>query len=117
LHVTRWDAGVESRGDERVPQRVWADRLGDTGTFGDAAHGPPGAVPVPALPTMRIGLISLFVDDQDEALRFYTEVLGLRVKDNAHYKSREVPRRQQPRDDYRNARQAPARGEQRKCRS
>jgi hypothetical protein len=50
LHVTQWNSGVEGRGDERVPQRVWADRLGDTGTFGDTAHGPAGAVPVQALP-------------------------------------------------------------------
>jgi catechol 2,3-dioxygenase-like lactoylglutathione lyase family enzyme len=34
---------------------------------------------------MRIGLISLFVDDQDEAERFYAEVLGLLVKDNVAY--------------------------------
>jgi catechol 2,3-dioxygenase-like lactoylglutathione lyase family enzyme len=34
---------------------------------------------------MRIGLISVFVDDQDEAQRFYTAVLGLRVKDDAAY--------------------------------
>ena len=29
---------------------------------------------------MRIGLIGIFVDDQDRAERFYTEVLGFRVK-------------------------------------
>jgi len=29
---------------------------------------------------MRIGLTSVFVDDQDKALRFYTEVLGFRKK-------------------------------------
>jgi catechol 2,3-dioxygenase-like lactoylglutathione lyase family enzyme len=34
---------------------------------------------------MRIGLTSIFVDDQDHAQRFYTEVLGLQVKDNAPY--------------------------------
>jgi catechol 2,3-dioxygenase-like lactoylglutathione lyase family enzyme len=32
---------------------------------------------------MRIGLVSIFVDDQDQAERFYTEVLGLQVKDSA----------------------------------
>ena len=29
---------------------------------------------------MRIGLTSVFVDDQEKALRFYTEVLGFRPK-------------------------------------
>jgi len=29
---------------------------------------------------MRIGLTSIFVDDQDKALRFYTDVLGFRAK-------------------------------------
>jgi predicted enzyme related to lactoylglutathione lyase len=29
---------------------------------------------------MRIKLISIFVDDQDKALRFYTQVLGFRKK-------------------------------------
>src|SRR5215218_951636 len=35
--------------------------------------------------TMRIGLTSVFVDDQDQAERFYTEVLGLKVKTSAPY--------------------------------
>jgi predicted enzyme related to lactoylglutathione lyase len=35
--------------------------------------------------TMRIGLASIFVDDQDEAERFYTEVLGLKIKTSAPY--------------------------------
>jgi predicted enzyme related to lactoylglutathione lyase len=35
--------------------------------------------------TMRIGLAGIFVDDQDRAERFYTEVLGLQVKTNAAY--------------------------------
>jgi predicted enzyme related to lactoylglutathione lyase len=34
---------------------------------------------------MRIGLAGIFVDDQDRAERFYTEVLGLQVKTNAAY--------------------------------
>jgi catechol 2,3-dioxygenase-like lactoylglutathione lyase family enzyme len=34
---------------------------------------------------MRIALTSVYVDDQDKALRFYTQVLGLRVKDNVPY--------------------------------
>jgi hypothetical protein len=33
--------------------------------------------------TMRIGLTSIFVDDQDQAERFYTQVLGLR-EDSSH---------------------------------
>ena len=34
---------------------------------------------------MRIGLTSIFVDDQDHSERFYTEVLGLEIKTNAAY--------------------------------
>ena len=34
---------------------------------------------------MRIGLTGIFVDDQDRAERFYTEVLGFHVKTNAPY--------------------------------
>ena len=34
---------------------------------------------------MRIGLTGIFVDDQDNAERFYTQVLGLQVKTNAPY--------------------------------
>jgi Glyoxalase/Bleomycin resistance protein/Dioxygenase superfamily len=35
--------------------------------------------------SMRIGLTGIFVDDQDRAERFYTEVLGLQVKTSAAY--------------------------------
>ena len=34
---------------------------------------------------MRIGLTSIYVDDQDQAERFYTQVLGLQVKTSAAY--------------------------------
>ena len=34
---------------------------------------------------MRIGLVSIFVDDQDQAERFYTQVLGFQVKTSAPY--------------------------------
>jgi catechol 2,3-dioxygenase-like lactoylglutathione lyase family enzyme len=34
---------------------------------------------------MRIGITGIFVDDQDRAERFYTEVLGLQIKTNAPY--------------------------------
>ncbi|HEX8859981.1 MAG TPA: VOC family protein [Actinomycetes bacterium] len=34
---------------------------------------------------MRIGLTSIFVDDQDRAERFYTKILGLQVKTSAPY--------------------------------
>jgi predicted enzyme related to lactoylglutathione lyase len=34
---------------------------------------------------MRIGLTSIFVDDQDQAEQFYSEVLGLQVKTSAAY--------------------------------
>jgi catechol 2,3-dioxygenase-like lactoylglutathione lyase family enzyme len=38
---------------------------------------------------MRIGLTGIFVDDQDKAERFYTEVLGLQVKTNTPYSANE----------------------------
>ena len=34
---------------------------------------------------MRIGLVSIDVDDQDQTERFYTQVLGLQVKTSAPY--------------------------------
>jgi catechol 2,3-dioxygenase-like lactoylglutathione lyase family enzyme len=34
---------------------------------------------------MRIGLTSIYVDDQDQAEQFYTQVLGLQVKASAPY--------------------------------
>jgi catechol 2,3-dioxygenase-like lactoylglutathione lyase family enzyme len=34
---------------------------------------------------MRIGLTSIFVDDQEQAERFYTEAVGLEIKTNASY--------------------------------
>jgi catechol 2,3-dioxygenase-like lactoylglutathione lyase family enzyme len=34
---------------------------------------------------MRIGLTGIFVDDQDHAERFYTQVLGFKVKTSAPY--------------------------------
>jgi catechol 2,3-dioxygenase-like lactoylglutathione lyase family enzyme len=34
---------------------------------------------------MRIGLVGVYVDDQDRAERFYTEVLGLQVKTSGPY--------------------------------
>jgi len=46
LHVAQPDPGVQRRGDERVPQRVRTDRLGDTGAAGHPADDPPSAVPV-----------------------------------------------------------------------
>ena len=38
---------------------------------------------------MRIGLVGIFVDDQDQAERFYTEVLGLQVKTSTAYSDSE----------------------------
>jgi catechol 2,3-dioxygenase-like lactoylglutathione lyase family enzyme len=38
---------------------------------------------------MRIGLTGIFVDDQDQAERFYTEVLGFQVKTSAPYSPEE----------------------------
>jgi predicted enzyme related to lactoylglutathione lyase len=38
---------------------------------------------------MRIALTGIFVDDQDQAERFYTKVLGLQIKTNAPYSATE----------------------------
>jgi catechol 2,3-dioxygenase-like lactoylglutathione lyase family enzyme len=55
----------------------------------NAEDAAPAEEPKPPRPrkerTMRIGLTSIFVDDQDRAERFYTEVLGFRVKTSAAY--------------------------------
>jgi hypothetical protein len=40
--------GVQRGGDERVPQRVGPDRLGDSGAAGSPADDPSGAVAVQA---------------------------------------------------------------------
>ena len=48
MHVTQRHPGVERGGDECVPERVRADRLGDSGAARDLADDPPGAVPVQA---------------------------------------------------------------------
>jgi catechol 2,3-dioxygenase-like lactoylglutathione lyase family enzyme len=39
--------------------------------------------------TMRIGITGIFVHDQDQAERFYTEVLGFQIKTNAPYSDTE----------------------------
>jgi catechol 2,3-dioxygenase-like lactoylglutathione lyase family enzyme len=38
---------------------------------------------------MRIGLTAVYVDDQEKAKRFYTEVLGFQVKTDAPYSDTE----------------------------
>jgi hypothetical protein len=46
LDVAERNSGVKGGGDERVPQRVRADGLGDPGPQGNPADDPRGAVPV-----------------------------------------------------------------------
>jgi hypothetical protein len=46
LNVSQWDPGIKRGGDERMPQCVRPDGLGDPGPAGDAADDPPGAVPI-----------------------------------------------------------------------
>ena len=50
LHVAQRDPGVEGGRNERVPQGVRADLLGDPGAPGDPADDPGGAVPVQPSP-------------------------------------------------------------------
>ena len=46
LDVPERHPGVEGGGDERVPQRVRPDRLGDPGAARDSADDPRDTVPV-----------------------------------------------------------------------
>ena len=46
LDVAERDTGVERGGDERVPQGVGSDPLGDPGPASDAAHDPARGVPI-----------------------------------------------------------------------
>jgi hypothetical protein len=46
LHIPQRHAGVQRRGDKRVPQGVRPDRLADPGAAGDPADDPRSAVPV-----------------------------------------------------------------------
>ena len=46
LHIPQRDPGVQRGGDERVPQRMRADVLGDPGPAGGAADNPGRAAPV-----------------------------------------------------------------------
>ena len=66
LHVAQRDAGVERGGDERVPQGVRPDGLGDPGAAGDPADDPPGAVPVqpPAIRGQEDGSFAALADGQ-----------------------------------------------------
>ena len=52
LDIAQRDPGIERGGNERVPERVRRDGLGDSGAAGDLAHDPPGAVPVQPLPVI-----------------------------------------------------------------
>jgi catechol 2,3-dioxygenase-like lactoylglutathione lyase family enzyme len=52
---------------------------------------------------MRIGLASIYVEDQDQAERFYTEVLGFKVKTSAPYGPDELAERGRPRGARRGA--------------
>jgi hypothetical protein len=49
LDITERDPCVQGRGDEGVPQCVRPDRFGDPAVAGDAAHDPPGTMPVQAV--------------------------------------------------------------------
>jgi hypothetical protein len=50
LDVAQRHAGVQGGGDERVPERVRSDGLGDPSAARDFADDPPGAVPVQPSP-------------------------------------------------------------------
>jgi hypothetical protein len=50
LDVAQRDTGVERSGDERVPQRVGPDALGDPCLSGDSTHDPTGSMTVESLP-------------------------------------------------------------------
>ena len=47
-----------------------------------AAVSPQASAPAPQAKGLQIKLTTIYVDDQDKALRFYTDVLGLAKKDD-----------------------------------
>jgi hypothetical protein len=51
LDVAQRYAGIQGRGDERVPQGVRPDPLADLSSAGDAPHDPPRGVAVQPLPS------------------------------------------------------------------
>jgi hypothetical protein len=69
LDVAERDAGVEGGSDERVPERVRTDGLGDPGPFRDSAEGAAGAVPIEPLPAgaQQDRPVKAFADGQVEA--------------------------------------------------
>jgi catechol 2,3-dioxygenase-like lactoylglutathione lyase family enzyme len=67
-----------------------ADEGKDSAATESLAAGPScgfdaAAVGLRKVGSMRIGLTGIYVDDQDRAERFYTEVLGFKVKTSAPY--------------------------------
>ena len=50
MDIAQRNPGIERRGNERVPERVGRDGLGDPGAARGLADDPPGAMPVQAPP-------------------------------------------------------------------
>jgi catechol 2,3-dioxygenase-like lactoylglutathione lyase family enzyme len=67
-------------GDSEASEQAWL-----TQAVRDAAADDRDRCTGKEAATMRIGLTSIFVDDQDKAEAFYTEVLGFQVKISAPY--------------------------------
>jgi hypothetical protein len=66
LHIAQRNAGIQRRGDERVPQCVRADLFADAGAVRDPADDPPGAVPVqsPPVTSKEDRTVAAFTDGQ-----------------------------------------------------
>ena len=64
LDVAQWNSGVKRSGDERVPQRVRPDALGDPRLSGHATHDPTGGMTVKSV-TSAV--------DEDRALETLTD--------------------------------------------
>ena len=65
LRIPQRDPGIQRRHDERAPQRMRSDGLGDPGAAGQAAHDPPGAVPVqPPITRQEDRPLAAFTDSQ-----------------------------------------------------
>ena len=66
MHIAQWHPGVETGSDERMPQRVRPDRLGDPGAAGGPADDPRGAVPVqpPAIDGQEDRPVAALADGQ-----------------------------------------------------
>jgi hypothetical protein len=94
LHVTQWNAGIQSGRDEGVPQRVRSHALVDAGVAGDPPHDPRRSVAVEAPPITAHDdrTVAAFADHQiDGAGGAWSERNRDRLTALAHHHQRAMP--------------------------